>query len=87
MAICTAPFVRLTGLDVPDTRQAAGTLAVDVGLDAGAHVTSAKLAKSSGNAKTDATGVDEAKSAQYAFTLAPGCPPKPTSYRMELTFH
>jgi TonB family protein len=87
VAICTTAFVQLTGLDVPDTRQAPGTVAIDVGLDAAAHVTSAKLAKSSGNPKTDATGTALARDAQYAFTLPPGCRPKPTVYRLELTFH
>jgi len=87
VAICTTPFARLTGLDAPDTRQAPGTVAIDVGLDAAAHVTSVKLAKPSGNAKTDATGIAEARDAQYAFMLPPGCRPKATVYRLELTFH
>jgi len=86
VAICTAPFVELTGLDIPDRRQAAGTVAVDVRLDANAHVSSVKLAHSSGNAKTDAAGTSAARDAQYAFTLPPGCRPKPTTYRLELTY-
>jgi TonB family protein len=86
-AICSAPFVQLTGLDVPDQRQAPGTAAVDVGLDASAHVTSAKLAHSSGNPKTDAAATAAAKNAQYAFTLPPGCRATPTIYRLELTYH
>jgi len=86
-AICTAPAVEVAGLDIPDTRQAPGTAAIDVALDANAHVSNAKLAKSSGNAKTDATAVDEAKSAQYKFDVGPGCRPKPTTYQLELTFH
>jgi TonB family protein len=86
VAICSAPIVELKGLDIPDARQAPGTVAIDVGLDAAAHVTSVKLATSSGNAKTDATGTEEARGAQYAFTLPPGCQPKPTTYRLELTF-
>lgn len=86
LAICGAPFVQLTGLDIPDRRQVPGTVAVDVGLDASAHVTSAKLAHSSGNAKTDAAGTSAARSAQYAFTLPPGCRPSPTTYRLELTY-
>jgi len=85
-AICTTAFVQLTGLDVPDQRQAPGTVAIDVGLDANAHVTSAKLAHSSGSAKTDAAGTAAAKDAQYAFSLPPGCRPKPTTYRLELTY-
>ena len=81
VAICTAPFVQLKGLDIPDTRQAPATVEVTVALDAAAHVTSAKLAKSSGNAKTDAFAVTSAKDAVYSFLLAPGCPPRrrPTS--------
>ena len=85
--ICTAPAVEIAGLDIPDTRQAPGTAAIDVALDANAHVTSAKLVKASGNAKTDAIAVDEAKSAQYKFDVGPGCRPKPTTYQLELTFH
>ena len=76
IAICTTAFVRLTGLDVPDARQAPGTVGVDVSLDAAAHVTGAKLAKASGNAKTDATAVSLARDAQFAFLLPPGCSPK-----------
>jgi TonB family protein len=86
IAICTTSFVQLTGLDVPDQRQAPGTVAIDVGLDAAAHVTSVKLAHSSGNAKTDAAGTSAAHDAQYAFTLPPGCRAKPTTYRLELTY-
>jgi TonB family protein len=87
VAICGAPFVRLTGLEIADTRQAPGTVAIDVGLDAAAHVTSAKLAHVSGNAKTDAAGLSAARDAQYAFTLPPGCRSQPTTYRLELTYH
>lgn len=86
LAICPAPFVELAGLDAPDTRQAPGTVDVDVAVDAGARVTGVKLAKSSGNPKTDATGTALAHDAQYAFTLPAGCRPKPTTYRLELTF-
>lgn len=87
LAICTAPFVQLKGLDIPDTRQAPGTVEVDVTLDVSARVTGAKLAKSSGNAKTDAFAVASAKDAVYSFLLAPGCPAKATTYRLELTYH
>ena len=86
LAICTTAFVRLTGLDVPDARQAPGTAGIDVSLDAAAHVTGVKLAKASGNTKTDATAVSLARDAQFAFVLPPGCRPKPTIYRLELTF-
>lgn len=85
--ICGAPFAQLTGLDVPDRRQAPGTLAVDVGLNATAHITGVKLAMSSGNPKTDAAGTAAARAAQYAFAQTPGCAPKPTTYRLELTYH
>jgi TonB family protein len=87
VTICAAPFVELTGLDVPDTRQAPGTVAIDVRLDASAHVLGATLATSSGNAKTDAAGLALARDGEYAFTPQPGCPAKPTVYRLELTFH
>jgi TonB family protein len=87
IAICTTSFVQLTGMDVPDERQAPGTVAVDVALDAAAHVTGVKLVSSSGHAKTDAAGVAAAHDAEYAFALPPGCRPKPTTYRLELTFH
>ena len=87
LAICTSSFVQLNGLDIPETRQAPGTVAIDVGLNAAGHVTSVKLAKSSGNAKTDATGVSAARDGQYAITLPPGCRPQPTIYRLELTYH
>jgi hypothetical protein len=46
-----------------------------------------KLAKPSGNARTDAAGLSAARSAQYAFTLPPGCKPQATTYRLELTYH
>ncbi len=87
VTICTTAFVRLTGLDVPDARQAPGTAGIDVSLDAAAHVTGAKIGKTSGNAKTDATAVALAKDAQFAFMLPPGCSAKATIYRLELTFH
>jgi TonB family protein len=86
-AICPDPFVQLTGMDVPEKRQAPGTVAVDVGLSAGAKVTSAVLAHSSGNKATDAVALASAKSAQYQFVTEPGCAPKPTTYRLELTYH
>jgi TonB family protein len=88
VAICTTPsFVRLTGLDVPDQRQAPGTVDIDVALDAAARVTSVKLAKSSGNPKTDTEATAAAKTAQYAYSLPPGCRPQATTYRLELTYH
>jgi TonB family protein len=87
VTICAAPFVELTGLDVPDTRQTPGTVAVDVRLDAAAKVLGATLATSSGNAKTDAAGLALARSGEYGFHAQPGCAAKPTVYRLELTFH
>jgi TonB family protein len=85
--ICGDPFVQITGLDVPDKRQAPGTVAVDVGLNAKANVTSAVLAKSSGNKATDAVALASAKSGQYQFVTEPSCAPKPITYRLELTYH
>jgi TonB family protein len=87
VTICAAPFVELTGLDVPDQRQAPGTATVDVRLDASAHVLGAQLAHSSGNARTDAAAVAMARGGQYAFEPQPGCPAKATTYPLELTFH
>jgi TonB family protein len=87
VTICAAPFVQLTGIDVPDQRQPPGTVDVDVGLDAQAHVLRAALVQSSGNRQTDAGALAAARDAQYAFTPQPGCPPKPTTYRLELTYH
>ena len=63
-----------------------GITGAGVALDAAAHATSAKLAHSSGNPKTDAAAVAAARSAQYAFTLPPGCKPQATTYRLELTY-
>ena len=87
VAICGDPFVQITGMDMPDKRQAPGTAAIDVGLNASAKVTSAQLAKSSGNKTTDAVALASAKSGQYQFVIEPGCAPKPTTYRLELTYH
>jgi TonB family protein len=86
-AICGDPFVQLTGMDVPDKREPPGTVAIDVGLNAAAKVTSVTLAHSSGNKNTDAVATASAKSAQYQFVTEPGCAPKPTTYRLELTYH
>lgn len=87
VTICAAPFVELTGLDVPDRRQAPGTVAVDVRLDAAAHVLGAQLAHSSGNHQTDDAALAMARAGEYAFTPQPGCPPKPATYTLELTYH
>jgi TonB family protein len=87
VTICAAPFVQLTGIDVPDQRQAPGTVDVNVDLDAQAHVLRAALAQSSGNRQTDADALAAARGAEYAFTPQPGCAPKATTYRLELTYH
>ena len=87
VTICAAPFVQLTGIDVPDKRQAPGTVDVDVDLDAQAHVLRAALVQSSGNRATDADALAAARSAEYAFTPQPGCAPKATTYRLSLTYH
>jgi TonB family protein len=85
--ICSDPFVQLSGLGLPDEREPAGTVGVDVGLDARAHVTSVHLARTSGNPKLDAVAVAAAHDGEYEFVAQPGCPPKPTIYDLELTFH
>lgn len=85
--ICATPFVQLTGLGLPDQRQAPGTVGVNVSLDARARVIGARLARSSGNTKTDAVAVEAARTGEYAFVSQPGCEPKPTTYELELTFH
>jgi TonB family protein len=87
VAVCSAPLAQLTGMGAADTRQAPGTVDIDVGLDANAHVTSAKIAKPSGNPRTDATALALAKDAEYELVLAPGCKPQKTVYPLELTFH
>jgi len=88
VAVCSSlPLAQLKGIDAADTRQAPGTVDIDVGLDANAHVTSAKIAKPSGNAKTDATALGLAHDAAYELVIAPGCKPAKTVYRLELTFH
>jgi TonB family protein len=88
VAVCsTPPLAQLKGIDAADTRQAPGTVDIDVGLDANAHVTSTKIAKPSGNAKTDATALALAHDAEYELVVAPGCQPAKTVYRLELSFH
>jgi TonB family protein len=86
IAICPAPFVQLNGMDVPAKRQTPGTVAIDVGLNAAARVTSILLAKSSGDKTTDYSATAAARTAQYQFVLPPGCAPKPTTYRLEITY-
>jgi TonB family protein len=85
--ICAAPMVELTGLAIPDARQAPGTVAVDVSLSATGHVLGAQLARSSGNKTTDATALEMARDGEYTFTPQPGCASKATTYRLELTYH
>jgi TonB family protein len=88
VAVCSStPLAQLKGMGAADTRQAPGTVDIDVGLDANAHVTSAKIAKPSGNAKTDATALALAHDAEYELVIAPGCKPQKTLYQLELTFH
>jgi TonB family protein len=88
VAVCgSTPLAQLKGMGAADTRQAPGTVDIDVGLDANAHVTSAKIAKPSGNPRTDATALALAKDAEYELVLAPGCKPQKTVYPLELTFH
>jgi len=87
VTICPAPFVQLTGIDVPAKRAPTGTVSVDVGLNAGAKVTSVLLAHSSGNKALDYLATSSARTAQYEFVLPPSCAPKSTTYRLELTYH
>ena len=86
VTICPAPFVQLTSIDVPATKAPPGTVNVDVGLSAAAGVTSVALATSSGNKSLDALATASAKTATYQFVLPAGCGPKPTTYRLELTY-
>jgi TonB family protein len=86
IAICSSSFVQLTSIDVPVKKAPPGTVSVDVGLSAAAKVTSVLLAKSSGNKELDYLGTTSARSAGYTFMLPPGCAPKPTTYRLELTY-
>jgi hypothetical protein len=86
-APCAAPFVRLVRFGLPAHRQLAGTAAVDIMLDASAHVKGVHLAHSSGKIKTDYAATVAARTATYAFVPVPGCPSGPATYRLELTFH
>jgi TonB family protein len=85
VALCGPPFVTPAGVALSG-RSARGTVAVDVQLDAAAHVDGARLAQSSGNAATDRAALDAARASGYRFVSFPGCPPAPTTYRLELTF-
>lgn len=87
IAICLAPFVQLSSIDVPAKKAPPGTVSVDVGLNAAGNVTSVMLAKSSGAKALDDLGTASARTAGYTFVLPPGCAPKPTTYRLELTYH
>ena len=84
---CASGFVDLVGLDIPDHREAPGTVSVDVHLNAAAKVTSVLLASSSGNKKTDYAATSAARTALYKFADQPGCKPTATVYRLELTYH
>ena len=86
IAICPAPFVQLSSIDVPAKREGPGTVAIDVGLSASAKVTSIQLAASSGKKALDYFATTSARTATFAFMLPPGCAPKPTTYRLELTY-
>ncbi len=79
-------FVRVVRLAAPRLREPAGTANVDVGLDAHAHVTAVRLARSSGNKRTDYAAAVTARTSEYAYLAQPGCPPTATTYRVELTF-
>jgi TonB family protein len=85
-APCGAPFVRARGFPVSPKRKAPGTAAIDVSFDATARVTAVHLAQSSGNKKTDYAATVAARYGSYVVVRQPGCPPTPTTYRLELTF-
>jgi TonB family protein len=84
---CVPPFVRPVGFPLPAHIAAPGTVAVDVALDATAHVTGVHLAQSSGNTKTDYAATVAARNGRYVFERQPGCAPAATTYRFEITFH
>ena len=84
---CAAPFVRPARFPGSAHPVAAGTVGVDVSLDATARVTAIHLAQSSGNKKTDYAATIAARNGTYVFERQPGCPTAATTYRFELTFH
>ena len=86
VAICGAPFGQLTSLDVPMKKAPPGTVGIDVGLSAAGKVTSVQLASSSGNKSLDYLATTSARSASFQLVTAPGCAPKPVTYRLELTY-
>ncbi len=83
--VCGAPFVTPAGLS-PARREPPGTAAVDVVLDAAAHVDAVRIAGSSGNAATDNAALAAARASGYQFVTFAGCPATATTYRLELTF-
>ncbi len=82
---CAAPFVTPAGIEVT-AREPRGTVALDVDLDAAAHVDAVRLVRSSGNSRTDDAAIAGARAAGYQFVVFRGCPPAPTTYRLEITF-
>jgi len=84
-SVCDAPFVTPAGIDVI-AREPRGTVALDVELDAAAHVDAVHLVRSSGNARTDEAAIAGARAAGYQFVTFPGCPAAPTTYHLEITF-
>jgi outer membrane biosynthesis protein TonB len=86
-ARCAAPFPTIKALRLSSyTRQAPGTAAVDVSLDAAAHVTHVQLVRSTGNKRTDYAAAITARLSTYKFLPQAGCAPSPTVYRLELTY-
>jgi len=83
--VCDAPFVTPAGLS-PAPHVPRGTVAVDVRLDAAAHVEGARIARSSGNATTDDAALDAARRSGYEFVPFAGCRPAATTYQLEITF-
>ncbi|HZO95382.1 MAG TPA: TonB family protein [Candidatus Baltobacteraceae bacterium] len=82
----TPPFVRVTRFAGAPSREPAGTADVDVRLDARAHVTGVRVARSSGNERTDYAAAVMARRSAYAYLTQTGCPAGPATYRLELTF-
>ena len=74
------------GFPLPPRREVPGTVLVDVALDAKAHVSAVRLARSSGNRKTDYAATVAARNGRYVTLPQPGCAPSATTYHLELTF-
>ena len=83
---CVTPFARARRFGLAPHRTAHGTAVIDVSLDALARVTGVNLVQSSGDRKADYAAAVAARHAPYAFEHQPGCTPRATTYRLEITF-